>query len=111
MAMAKIKKGDDVIVIAGRDKGKRGTVLRVLPKHRILVEGINLVTHYVKRDPQKGVQGGLQRQEAAIAQSNIQLYNPASNKGERVAFRTLEDGTRVRWFKQSDEMVPTEVGS
>lgn len=107
MALAKIKKGDEVIVIAGRDKGKRGVVTRVLPKQKLIVEGINLVTHYVRKDPQRNINGGLQRKEAPIAASNVQLVNPATGKGERVAVKTLEDGTKVRWFKKTDEMVPT----
>lgn len=107
MALAKIRKGDSVTVIAGRDKGKQGTVLRVVPSNRLLVEGVNLVTHYVKRDPQRNVQGALQRREAPIDISNVMLVNPATGKGEKVGVKVLEDGSRVRWFRQSNEMVPT----
>lgn len=105
MALAKIRKGDEVAVIAGRDKGKRGTVLKIAPSNCVLVEGVNLVTHYVKRDPQKNVQGGLQRREAPIAISNVLLVNPATGKGERVGVKILDDGSHVRWFRKSDEMV------
>jgi large subunit ribosomal protein L24 len=103
--MAKIRKGDQVIVRAGRDKGKRGTVLRVLTDDRVLVEGVNVVKRHTRPNPQKNVTGGIIDKEAPIHRSNIALYNATSSKGERVGYRNLEDGRKVRFFKKSGEVV------
>ncbi|WJW75037.1 50S ribosomal protein L24 [Thiohalobacter sp. IOR34] len=103
--MRRIKKGDDVIVITGRDKGKRGNVLRVLDDERLIVEGINLVKRHTKPNPARGVAGGIIEKEAAIHVSNVMLYNPQTNKGDRVGFRTLEDGRKVRYFKSNNEVL------
>jgi large subunit ribosomal protein L24 len=103
--MNKIKKGDDVIVIAGKDKGKRGNVLRVLGNDRVMVDGINIVKKHVRPNPQAGETGGIVEQEAAMDISNISLYDAASGKASRVGIKTLEDGKKVRIYKTSGEMV------
>ncbi|HEX7044890.1 MAG TPA: 50S ribosomal protein L24 [Burkholderiales bacterium] len=103
--MQKIRKGDQVIVLAGRDKGKRGAVIRVLPDDRVLVEGVNMVKRHTRPNPQRNVTGGIIDKEAPIHISNVALYNPNTGKGERVGFRTLEDGRKVRYFKKSGEVV------
>jgi len=103
--MQRIKKGDDVIVIAGRDKGKRGNVLRVTPDDRAYVDNINLVKKHKRGNPNSGETGGIIEQEAAIHLSNLAIYNPTSEKGERVGFKVLEDGRKVRYFKSNGEVV------
>ena len=103
--MQRIKKGDDVIVIAGRDKGKRGNVLQVLAGDRALVDNVNLVKKHVRGNPNTGETGGIIEKEAAIHISNLALYNPATNKGERVGFKKLEDGRKVRYFKSNGEVL------
>ncbi len=103
--MQRIKKGDDVIVICGRDKGKRGNVLKVLGNGRALVDNVNLVKRHTKSNPNTGETGGILEKEAAIQLSNIALYNPVTKKGERVGFKTLEDGRKVRYFKSNNEVV------
>ncbi|MES2141514.1 MAG: 50S ribosomal protein L24 [Pseudomonadota bacterium] len=104
--MHKIKKGDTVIALCGKDKGKQGKVLRVLPaKNRAVVEGINTVKKHVKPNPQKNVTGGVVTQEASIDLANLALYNPISKKADKVRIRILEDGKRVRVFKSNDELV------
>ena len=104
-AKLKIKKGDEVIVIAGRDKGKIGEVLRVLPDGRALVNDVNIVKRHTKPNPQKGITGGIIEKEAPIQVSNIALYNPQTKKADRVGFKTLEDGRKVRYFKSNSEVV------
>lgn len=101
---SKIRKGDDVIVVAGKDKGKRGTVLRVLDD-RVVVENINLARKHVKPNPNKGEQGGIVDKEMPLHVSNVAVYNPATDKGERLGFKTLDDGRKVRVFKSSGEVV------
>ncbi|MEM9532066.1 MAG: 50S ribosomal protein L24 [Pseudomonadota bacterium] len=103
--MKRIKKGDDVIVIAGRSKGARGSVIRVLPDDRLLVENVNLVKKHMKPNPQRGVQGGINTVEAPIDASNVMLFNPATNKGDRVGFKVLEDGTKVRVYRSNGEVI------
>ncbi len=103
--MRRIKKGDEVIVIAGRDKGKRGSVLRVIDEDRLIVENVNIVKRHTRPNPQAGVSGGIIEKEAAIHASNVMLYNPQSKKGDRVGIRTLEDGRKVRYFKSTNEVV------
>ncbi|MDV3238212.1 MAG: 50S ribosomal protein L24 [Gammaproteobacteria bacterium] len=103
--MRRIKKGDEVIVIAGRDKGKRGSVLRVVDEDRLIVENVNIVKRHTRPNPQAGVSGGIIEKEAAIHASNVMLYNPQSKKGDRVGIRTLEDGRKVRYFKSTNEVV------
>jgi len=103
--MDKIKKGDEVVIIAGRDKGKRGTVNSRVNESHLLVEGINLVKKHQKPNPMKGVTGGVIEKSMPIDQSNLMLLNPATGKGDRVGFRLLEDGTKVRVFKSNGEQV------
>ena len=103
--MQKIRKGDDVIVIAGRDKGKRGTVLARVDETHLLVEGVNLVKKNQRPNPMKGQTGGIVDKVMPIDQSNVMLFNPVTGKGDRVGVRTLEDGKKVRFFKSNDEIV------
>jgi large subunit ribosomal protein L24 len=102
--MNKIRKGDEVVVIAGRDKGRRGTVVKVLEDH-VVVENINMVKRHTKPNPQKNVQGGIVAKEAAIDLSNVMLWNPIAKKGDRIGLRTLADGRKVRFFKSNKEVV------
>ena len=104
--MRKIRKGDEVIVIAGKDKGKRGQVLRILPESdKVLVEAINRVKKHMKPNPQSGVQGGIVDKEMPLQLSNVAIYNPATKKADRVGFKTLEDGRKVRFFKSNNEVL------
>jgi large subunit ribosomal protein L24 len=103
--MNKIKKGDEVYVRTGRDRGKRGTVMRVYTDNRVIVEGINLVKRHTKANPQLGTPGGIVEKEAPIQISNIALFNPVTQKPDRVGFRSLEDGRKVRFFKSNGEVV------
>ncbi len=103
--MNKIRKGDEVIVLAGKDKGKRGTVLKVLTNGKAMVNDINIVKKHVRGNPQTGVTGGINEREAAIQLSNIGLYNPATDKADRVGFKTLDDGRKVRYYKSSGETI------
>lgn len=105
MAMKKIRRDDDVIVLAGRDKGKRGKVLSVLADGRLLVSGVQLVKKHQKPNPQMGVPGGIIEKEAPIQASNVGVFNPATTKADRIGFKTLEDGKKVRVFKSSGEPV------
>jgi len=101
-----IRKNDNVLVITGKDRGKRGRVLRVLPdKNRLIVEGVNMIKRHTKPNPQRQVQGGIVEKEAAIDLSNVMLWNPVTKKGDRVGFRTLADGRKVRFFKSNKEVV------
>lgn len=100
----KIRRDDDVIIITGKDKGKRGKVLKVLTDNKVLVEGINIVKKHQKPNPYLGTQGGIVEQEAAIQVSNVAIYNPASGKADRVGFR-FEDGKKVRFFKSNNEII------
>ena len=103
--MQKIRKGDDVVVLTGKDKGKRGTVLRRVDAERVVVEGVNRVKKHVKPNPVKGVAGGVVDKDMPLHISNVSLYNPATKKADRVGFKSLEDGTKVRVFKSSGEVV------
>ena len=103
--MQRIKKGDEVIVLAGRDKGKRGTVLRHIDAEHVVVEGVNRVKKHQRPNPMKGEQGGIVDKDLPIHVSNIALFNPASQKGERAGVKTLEDGRKVRIFKANGEQV------
>ena len=102
--MQKIKRDDEVIVLAGKDKGKRGTVRRVLDDNRVLVSGVNMIKKHTKADPQAGVQGGIVEREAPIQISNIGIFNSATGKADRVGIR-VDDGKKVRIFKSSGEAV------
>jgi len=103
--MEKIRKGDDVVVIAGRDKGRRGTVLRNLEEGYLLVGGVNRVKKHTRANPMKGVVGGIIEKEMPIHVSNIALFNPVTQRADRVGFRLLEDGSKVRVFKSNGEQV------
>ena len=103
--MNKIRKGDEVVVITGREKGRRGTVIRVLPNDRVLVENVNMVKRHTRANPQRGTQGGIVEKEAPLHLSNVLLWNPVAKKGDRVGIRTLADGRQVRFFKSNDEVV------
>ena len=101
----KIRKGDDVIVLAGKDKGKRGTVLRVIDGERVVVENVNLARKHVKPNPAKGEPGGIVEKEMALHISNVAVFNPTSGAADRVGFKVLEDGRKVRVFKSNGEVV------
>lgn len=103
--MRKIRKGDEIVVITGKDKGRRGSVLKVGEGNRILVQGINMVKKHQKPNPMTGVPGGIIDKEMPIDVSNVMLFNPATQKGDRVGFRTLDDGRKVRFFKSNGEVV------
>jgi len=102
--MNKIVKGDKVVVLAGRDKGKQGLVQKILSKDRVLVEGVNMVKKHVRPNPNKGETGGIIDREASIHVSNLALVNPVTNKADRVGFKILEDGKKVRFFKSNGEV-------
>ena len=100
--MNKIRKGDEVIVTTGKDKGRRGTVLQVFDDQRILVEGVNLAKKHIKPNPNIGELGGIKDTAMPLDVSNVLLFNPKSKKGERVGFRVEKDGKKVRIFKSGD---------
>ena len=102
--MSKIKKGDDVVVLSGRDKGKRGTVLQIIENNRILVDNVNVIKKHVKPNPNRGETGGIIEREAPIQISNVALFNPNTNKADRVGYKVLEDGRKVRVFKSDGEV-------
>lgn len=103
--MAKLRKGDEIVVRAGKDKGKRGTVLSVSADDHVLVEGINLAKRHMKPNPQRGTSGGIVEKEMPIHISNVALYNAMTGKGERVGYKRLEDGRKVRIYKSTGEVV------
>ncbi|MEQ8231446.1 MAG: 50S ribosomal protein L24 [Gammaproteobacteria bacterium] len=103
--MSKVRKGDQVYVLTGRDKGKRGTVMRVYPDQRVVVEGVNMVKRHTKPNPQMGTPGGIIEKEAPIQVSNVALFNPVTQKPDRVGYRVLDDGRKVRYFKSNGEVV------
>ena len=103
--MARIRKGDDVVVRTGRNRGKRGTVLRVLADERVLVEGVNVVKRHTRANPQRGTQGGIIQKEMPVRVSNINIFNPATNKGDRIGYKWLGDGRKVRIFKSTGEVI------
>ena len=103
--MKKIRKGDMVILITGRDKGRKGAVIEVLADDRVRVEGLNMSKKHTKPNPQLGVQGGIVESEAPLHISNVQVLNPATQKGDRIGFKALDDGRKVRIFKSNKEMV------
>jgi len=103
--MKKIRKGDDVVVITGKDKGKRGTVLRRVDADHLLVEGVNRVKKHQRPNPMKGLTGGIVEKDMPIHISNVALFNPQTQKADRVGVKTLDDGRNVRVFKSNGEMV------
>ncbi|MGL5631596.1 MAG: 50S ribosomal protein L24 [Azovibrio sp.] len=103
--MDKIRKGDEVVVITGKDKGKRGTVSRRVDVDHVVVEGVNRAKKHVKPNPVKGVAGGIVDKDMPIHISNVALFNPATSKADRVGIKVLEDGRKVRVFKSNGELV------
>ena len=103
--MKRLRKGDQVVVITGKDKGRQGTVLKVTADDRVLVESINMVKKHTKPNPMQGVEGGIVDKEMPLHISNVMIFNPVTNKGDRVGFKVLEDGRKVRYFKSNDEVV------
>jgi len=103
--MHKIKKGDEVIITTGKDKGKRGAVLKITANNRVLVESCNMAKKHVKANPNAGEAGGIVEKEMPVHISNIALFNPARGKGDRVGIKTLNDGNKVRFFKSDNEVV------
>ena len=103
--MDKIRKGDEVVVIAGKDKGKRGTIVSRVDAEHVVVEGVNRAKKHVKPNPVKGVVGGVVDKDMPLHVSNVSLYNPVTQKADRVGFKQLEDGKKVRVFKSNGEVV------
>jgi large subunit ribosomal protein L24 len=103
--MNRIKKGDEVVVLTGKDKGRRGNVIRVMEDNRVLVENINMAKRHTKANPQMGIAGGIIEKEMPLHASNVGLYNPATGKADRVGFKVLDDGRKVRYFKSNNEVV------
>jgi len=103
--MKRIRKGDSVVVTAGRDKGRTGTVVAVQADGRVLVEGVNMVKKHQRPNPARGVQGGIVQKEAPLSASNVALLNPATRKADRIGIRTLKDGRKARFFKSNGELV------
>ncbi len=103
--MNKIRKGDEVIVTTGKDKGRRGTVLQILDDGRVLIEGVNLAKKHVKPNPNIGEQGGIQDKAMPVDVSNVLVFNPKSKKGERVGIRVEDDGSKVRIFRGTGDVV------
>lgn len=103
--MQRLRKGDEVIVITGKDKGRRGTILNVIEDDRVLVENVNVVKKHQKPNPNAGVQGGIIEKEMPLDASNVMLFNPQTGKGDRVGVKTLEDGRKVRFYKSDKEVV------
>ena len=104
--MQKIRKGDEVVVLAGKDKGKTGTVLGVLnDEAKVIVENINMVKRHTRGNPMQGIAGGIVEKEMPIHISNVAIWNPVAKKADRIGFKTLKDGQKVRYFKSSKEVV------
>lgn len=103
--MHRIRKGDQVVVLTGKDRGKRGTVLRVLENDRVVVENVNVAKRHTRPNPMRGTQGGIVEKEMPIHVSNVALFNSATKKGDRIGFRTLDDGRKVRYFKSNGEVL------
>lgn len=103
--MRKIRKGDDVVIIAGKDKGKRGTVLKMVDSDLVVVEGANKVKKHERPNPNKGSTGGIVEMEKPIHISNVAIYNPSTQKPDRVGFKVLDDKRKVRCFKSTDQLL------
>jgi large subunit ribosomal protein L24 len=103
--MRKIKKGDDIMVIAGKDKGKRGTVLRIVDAEHLVVEGVNVVKKHRRPNPMKGETGGIVDKEMPLHISNVAIFNPVTKKADRVGVKVLDGGRRVRVFRSNGEMI------
>lgn len=105
MVMAKIKVEDTVIVLAGKDKGRTGKVIKRAGPNRLLVEGVNMMRKHVRGNPQTNTEGGILDREASIHISNLAIYNPVSKKADRVGIKTLDDGRKVRFYKSDNEII------
>lgn len=103
--MRKLRRDDEVVIIAGRDKGKRGKITRVLEDDKLIITGINMAKRHTKPNPQRGIAGGIVEKEAAIHVSNVAIFNSATSKADRVGIKVLEDGTKARIFKSNQEMI------
>ena len=103
--MNKIKQGDEVIVLAGKDKGRQGQVIKVINNRKVLIENVNLVKKHQKGNPNTGQESGIIEKEMPIDASNVLLFNPMTKKGDKVGFKILEDGRKVRFFKSNNEVV------
>ena len=104
--MSRLKKGDEVIVTAGKDKGKRGIVLSIMNKdNKVIIENINMIKRHTKGNPAQGTPGGIVEKESPINQSNVAIWNPVTNKNDRIGYRHLKDGQKVRYFKSNNEVV------
>lgn len=103
--MRKLRRDDEVVIIAGRDKGKRGKITRVLEDDKLIIAGINMVKRHTKPNPQRGEAGGIVEKEAAIHVSNVAIFNSATSKADRVGIKVLEDGTKARIFKSNQELI------
>ncbi len=103
--MRRLKSGDEVIVITGKDKGKTGKIVRVIDNEKVVVENLNLAKRHTKGNPMKNTPGGIVEKEMPIHISNVALFNPLTNKADRVGIKTLEDGKKVRFFKSNQEVV------
>lgn len=104
--MRKIKKGDEVIVITGKDKGRRGQVIRVLAAdNKVVVQNVNVAKRHTKPNPARGVNGGIVEKEMPIDVSNVAIFNASTGKGDRVGIRVLEDGRKARFFKSNNELI------
>lgn len=103
--MQRIKQGDEVIVLVGRDKGKLGKVIKILDENKVLVEGVNIVKKHQRGNPNLGVSGGIVDKNMPVDISNVALYNPKTKKADRVGFRILDDGKKVRYFKSTNDIV------
>ncbi|MCI0653177.1 MAG: 50S ribosomal protein L24 [Methylococcaceae bacterium] len=103
--MERIRKGDDVMVLTGKDKGKKGSVQKFVQGGKVIVQGVNLVKKHRKPNPNRGMPGGIEEKEMPIHLSNVGIFNPETKKADRVGFRTLEDGRKVRYFKSTKEII------
>jgi len=103
--MNKIKKGDEVVVITGKDKGRVGTVLRVIDDESIIIENVNVAKKHTRANPNEGIEGGITERELPLHRSNVKIFNPVTKKGDRVGIKVLEDGKKVRVFKSNGETV------
>jgi large subunit ribosomal protein L24 len=103
--MNRLRKGDEVVVITGKDKGRRGAINQVLKNGKVLVQDVNLVKKHQKGNPNAGVPGGIVDKEMPIENSNVMIYNPAIGKGDRIGFKMLDDGRKVRFFKSNNEVL------
>lgn len=103
--MKRIRKGDQVVVVSGKDKGRQGMVLKLTADDRVLIEAVNMAKKHTKANPMQGIEGGIIEKEMPLHISNIMLFNPMTNKGDRVGYKVLDDGRKVRYFKSNGEVV------